>query len=101
MLQIIGWMACVYMLAKGIEFVINPQNRQAEKREGEDWYRIKPSALFTAWGLWVSAVTFFFLLNHQASQMPGAQPTFSNYGECLKAANTLEQMKECDKYPAN
>ena len=97
MLQILGWMGCVYLIAKGIELVINPHHREAAKREGEDWHRIKPSALYTGWALWVLAVIFFFLINYQASRTPGAAPSYPSFSECLQAAKTVDEMTACSR----
>lgn len=68
MLQIIGWILCLYLVVKGFELF-------AMKREEGDGPRKLASA--GAWIAWLGAVVFLFLVNAQAdssSQVP------SNYG---------------------
>lgn len=66
MLQIIGWMGCVYLFVKGLEFIANRSYRNDDGSYGV-------TATVGSVVSWLGAIVFFFMLNAQA----GATPSFT------------------------
>lgn len=92
-LTIIGWMACVYLIAKGLEFALSARFREMGEA---GTVRVKPAALFTAMGLWAAAIVFFLLLNSQSRQAPAAPKTYVSMSDCLRDAQTMNQIHDCE-----
>jgi hypothetical protein len=91
-LTIIGWIACVYLFAKGLEFAISPAFRgRQESREGQT----NVAALVAATGICIAAVVFFVLLTLQARQVPTPPKTYNSLADCLHDAQTADQIREC------
>src|SRR4051794_3492621 len=65
-LTILGWIACVYLFAKGLEFAINPA---FYRREGDRAGQIRPAALSAAVAICIAALVLFALLTLQARQV--------------------------------
>ena len=66
MLQIIGWMLCVYMFLKGLEFLT--MKRQEGATETVVAYAGGIIAI-------LGSLLFFVLVNAQASSMPQSMPS--------------------------
>lgn len=58
MLQIIGWMGCLYLFVKGLEFIAN---RSYRSEEGKYYATATAGAVVC----WLGAIVFFVLLNAQ------------------------------------
>lgn len=67
MLQIMGWLGCLYLIVKGLEILSNKSHRN----EAGGLTGAATLAVLAAFG---GAVVFFFLLSAQASNMPSAFP---------------------------
>lgn len=111
MLQIIGWLGCVYLFVKGLEICGNQANRvksweqsEAERKlaSGEEVTipdppitRLSAPSLVAALCAFVGGVIFPFLLNSQAAQIAVTTQPAQTYAECIRAASSLAEMDKC------
>jgi len=65
MLQIIGWLGCVYLVVKACEILSNAQHR-------DEAGNLKRWALTGVVVAWLSAVAFLLLLNEQGRALPSS-----------------------------
>lgn len=91
-LTIIGWLLCIFLFAKGLEFAFNSAFKMEVEGEPD---RLMPAAAITAIVVCVAAVICFVLLTLQARQ--GGTPTqsYGSLSECLHDAQTMDQIREC------
>lgn len=91
-LTIIGWIGCVLLFAKGVEFALSSEFKM-EQEDGPD--RLRPAASVAAIGVCMAAVIFFVLLILQARQSATPAKTYGSLSECLHDAQTMDQIREC------
>ena len=91
-LTIIGWIACVFLFAKGIEFALSDSFKWALEDEVG---RIRPPAAVAAIAVCMAAVIFFVLLTLQGRQTATPAKTYNSLSECLHDAQTVDQIREC------
>ena len=91
-LTIIGWIACIFLFAKGVEFALSSAFKM-EQEDGPD--RLRPAASVAAIGVCMAAVIFFVLLILQARQSGTPAKSYGTLSECLHDAQTMDQIKEC------
>jgi hypothetical protein len=72
MLQIIGWMGCVYLLVKCFEF----WGSSAYKKEDGSFNGVAAAGSVVAM---LAAIVFFFTLNAQASATSGISSSLSDF----------------------
>ena len=66
MLQLIGWLGCLYLFVKGLEFFANSAYR-------DDNGSLKGSAIFAIAIAWLGSAVMFFAFLVQGLAMPGAE----------------------------
>lgn len=90
MLQILGWLGCLYLFVKGLEIIGDQTNRvktwdqlvaeETFRRTGKGTVPNPPETRrplvlhVAAWTAIIGAVVFAFMLSAQASQISTAQP---------------------------
>ena len=91
-LTIIGWLVCVFLFAKGLEFALSSAFKM-EQEDGPD--RLRPAASIAAIGICMAAVIFFVLLALEARRGGPPAKTYSTLSECLHDAQTMDQINAC------
>lgn len=88
MLQIIGWLGCVYLLVKGLELASSSAHRTADGK-------MHITAIIAAVIAFISALIFIFLFNGQASSSPfgsGSTSLGSTYDPSPSTLNIDENL---------
>lgn len=96
MLQIIGWLGCLYLVVKALEIAANPDYRDANGM-------MKPVAMGAAVLGWFGAVGFALWLAAQGGALPGKSEaeqasddlTASITSQCIELAKTPEEVRAC------
>lgn len=97
MLQIIGWMGCIYLLVKGFEFLANAGYRNEAGR-------LKVIAGAAVAIAWLSAAVLFVLLNIQSGSFnrgealpPGTYPDGKSaaWQRCIEQATNADEAIRC------
>ena len=97
MLQIIGWMGCVYLLVKGVEFIAHAGYRNEAGH-------MKITAVAAAVIAWLSAAILFVLLNIQSGSFnggdtapPGTYPADKSaaWQRCIERATNAAEAAAC------
>jgi len=115
MLQIIGWLGCLFLFVKGWEIAGNQSNyvKTSSQLAAEENFertgrgnpvnppvrRLSVPAFIAMLVAWSSAGVFAVVIHWQAGQSAVAKqqpaPTFS---DCLKQATTVAQIKKCQAH---
>jgi hypothetical protein len=88
LLQIIGWLGCVYLLVKGLELASSSAHRTADGK-------MHITAIIAAVIAFISALIFIFLFNGQASSSPfgsGSTSLGSTYDPSPSTLNIDENL---------
>ena len=111
MLQIIGWLGCLYLLVKALEILGNRANwvktweqLEAERKSasGEDVTIPDPPLTMPTYPALAAAILAFagagifpFLINAQASQIAVTTQPAQTYSECIQSAQSVAEMQKC------
>lgn len=96
MLQLIGWLGCVYLVVKALEFGCSAAFRDAEGKHHQ-------SAVTAIWICLIAAFVFAILFYVQG-QAVGEAAAFGSdgpttpadaYSQCLDDATTMEEISAC------
>lgn len=92
MLQLIGWLGCIYLIVKVLGYTANPAFR---KEDGT----LNESAKAAVWIGWLAAIGFGFLFLGQGSSMnptASTEPTMLNDpARSLDANNWSQAKRDC------
>lgn len=85
MVQIIGWLLCIYLIVKAFELLA----MQPINDTGRNLAKIGAAIAF------IAAPIFFFMLNAQSNSGGDSLSRTQSYSECLRGADTLAEMNRC------
>jgi hypothetical protein len=85
MIQIIGWMLCIYLIVKGFELLAMQPN-------GDKGRQLAIAGALIAF---IAAPIFFFMLNAQAKSGGDSLSRTQSYSECIRSASTVAEMSRC------
>lgn len=111
MLQIIGFLGCVYLLTKALELFGRAARSKTIQLSAEEWDQLTPdeqnavrweqrgrlSILIGAWVATVAVPIFIIWLIVQGNQFPQlTQPTPTvSRADCISRSQTLDEMNRC------
>jgi len=111
MLQIIGWLGCLYLFVKGWEIAGNQSNqvKTAKQIETEESFektgrgkpanppltRLSVPAVIAMVCAWSGAAVFPVLISAQAEQLPAAKQPTPTFSDCLRQAESVAEIKKC------
>jgi hypothetical protein len=114
MVQIIGWLGCLYLFVKGWEIAGNQANQVktskqlAAEENFEKTGRGKPPnppltrlsvpALIAMICAWSGAAVFPVMINSQAEQLSTAKQPAPSFSECLRQAETVAEIRKCQAH---
>lgn len=85
MIQIIGWLLCVYLVVKGCELIaMQPRNTAAGV-----------VAIIGALIAFIAAPVFVVMLNEQVQSSTGGLSSLQTYSDCIRQAQSLDDMSHC------
>ncbi|QSR18404.1 hypothetical protein [Novosphingobium sp. KA1] len=98
MLQIIGWLGCLYLIVKALEMAANPAYR-------DDSGVLKGYAVAACLLAWMGAIGFALWLAAQGASFLGQSPAMPSTDElsasvtqqCIELAKTPEAAADCVK----
>lgn len=104
MLQIIGWLGCVYLVVKALSIAGSSDSyRPDPARPGEE--KMRTLAFWACAIAWVAAFVFALWILIQGGAIAEASglgysgvPSYSSYSECLADADTADQVSACRAY---
>lgn len=85
MIEIIGWILCVYLVVKACELIAMPTINGLGRN----------FALFGALIAIIAAPIFVYLLDLQANSGASSLSSVQSYSECMRQAQTLDEMSRC------
>lgn len=114
MLQIIGWLGCLYLFVKGWEIAGNQANQVKTSKQlaAEENFertgrgkppnppltRLSVPALIALLCTWSGAAVFFVVINSQAEQLSTAKQSVPSFSECLRQAESVDEIKKCQAH---
>ncbi|GAA3901155.1 hypothetical protein GCM10022276_19930 [Sphingomonas limnosediminicola] len=94
MLQIIGWLGCLYLFVKGLE-ILGDQGNRVNRFESDETRFAVPSLIAAILAI-SGALIFPLVIGAQANQISLARAPVQSYADCLKSAPSLAEMNHCD-----